>query len=230
MKIEKIDRMKVSDKVFEQIKTMIITQEWPLGTKIPSETKLGELFGVSRVSIRTALQQLSAIGLVETRNGEGTFVCEPSVSNIFTPLMGELSYSPTDILELMEFRRGIEMQVCRLAAERRTEEDLKEMAFILEKMANYKQNNDIENYTKADIEFHFCIAKMSKNSLFQKVMSILQEFLLAYGKKANIQVGMELGYEKHWQLYELIKLQQAESAEKLMYIKINEVKEAIKSQ
>jgi len=230
MKIEKIDRMKVSDKVFEQIKTMIISKEWPPGTKLPSEIKLGELFGVSRVSIRTALQQLSTIGLVEIRNGEGTFVNEPNVSNILTPLMGELSYSSMDIHELMEFRRGIEMQACYFAAKRRTEEDLMEMTKILENMARYRKANDIENYTNADIEFHFCIAKMSKNSLLQKVMSILQEFLTAYGKNANFQLGIELGYEKHWELFELIKRQQAEAAQNLMYVKINEVKEAIKNQ
>ncbi|MCL1949043.1 MAG: FadR family transcriptional regulator [Turicibacter sp.] len=228
MKIEKINQGKVSDKVFEQLKMAIISNELKSGEKIPSEQKLGEMFGVSRVTIRTALKQLSTIGLVEIKNGEGTFVCEPNVSNILTPLMGELSYSNMDMKQLMEFRQGIEMQACRFAAMRRTPEELEEMQAILEEMAKCRKSNDIEAYTLADMNFHFCIVKMSKNLLLQKVMSILQDFMLAYGKNANVNLGIELGYEKHWELYDLIKSGLSERAERLMYQKLQEVMEVLK--
>lgn len=227
MKIKKIKQNKVSDQVFERLKMAIISNELEVGAKLPSEQKLTEMFGVSRVSIRSALKQLSTIGLVEIKNGEGTFVREPDVSNIFVPLMSELSYDTMDIQQLMEFRQGIEMQACRFAAMRKTPEELLKMEDILHEMSVYRASNDIENYTIWDMKFHFCIAEMSKNPLLQKVMAILQDFIIAYGKNANFNLGIELGYEKHFELYDLIRDGEAAKAEALMYTKLQEGIEAL---
>ena len=71
MAIQAIERKKVSDEVFEQIKGMIVSGNWKPGDKLPSEKELTELFGVSRVTIREALKKLASYNIIETSQGRG---------------------------------------------------------------------------------------------------------------------------------------------------------------
>ena len=70
MGIQKIGRVNVSDAVMDEIKRLISSGEWPADSKIPSENELASMMGVSRVSIRSALQKLSSVGFIESRHGE----------------------------------------------------------------------------------------------------------------------------------------------------------------
>jgi len=74
MAIRKIKRQSVSDQVFEQLKEQLLMNEWRRGEKLPSENELATSFDVSRVTVRHALQKLTALGLIETKLGEGSFV------------------------------------------------------------------------------------------------------------------------------------------------------------
>ena len=89
---------RVSDIVFDQLKEMIVTQEWAPGDKIPSENEIAQMMSVSRVSVRSALQRLASIGIIESRQGEGTFVREYSTSRQLEHLKNFVKYkkSTTD--------------------------------------------------------------------------------------------------------------------------------------
>ena len=77
--VHRIHRKSVSDQVFEQMRELILASEWKIGDKLPAETDLANHFGVSRSSVRQALQKLSAIGMVKTRVGEGSFVRQADI-------------------------------------------------------------------------------------------------------------------------------------------------------
>ena len=72
--MEKITKDNVSDLVFYRLSQYIVSGEWSSGTKIPPEMELADQLGVSRASVRSAIQKLQAFGMVKTQAGEGTFV------------------------------------------------------------------------------------------------------------------------------------------------------------
>ena len=74
MAIQKISRASIGDQVYQQMKDQIVNGEWKAGDRLPSENELAEQFGVSRVTVRGALQKLAALGLIETKLGDGSYV------------------------------------------------------------------------------------------------------------------------------------------------------------
>ena len=105
MPIEPIKKSNVSEEVFEQMKTLISTGEWKAGEKIQSENDLAKTFGVSRVSIRAALGRLNALGLVVSKQGEGTFVGEATIETCMNSLLPMLIIDHTQLMDVYEFRR-----------------------------------------------------------------------------------------------------------------------------
>ena len=73
MQITPIQKVNVVEEIFDQLQSMLIEGTWKPGDKIPSENELSETFGVSRMTIRQALQKMKALGLIETRSGSGSF-------------------------------------------------------------------------------------------------------------------------------------------------------------
>ena len=72
--MKKVKTISANEQVYEYIKDAIINGEWKEGEKIPSETKLAETFEVNRLTVRMALKRLTALGVLETRTGDGTYV------------------------------------------------------------------------------------------------------------------------------------------------------------
>ena len=214
--IRPIQKVRVSDEVFEQMKKNIILHIWSAGSKIPSEHQLAELFGVSRVTIRASIQRLVAIGLAETRNGDGTYVVETKSSAPMLQLMQDMTLNPADIFELLEFRLGVETLSCSLAAQRRSDAQLRELHGYLEEMDAAALQSDVKAYSKADVRFHKCIAEMSHNSVIQSVLNILEDFMFSYIMETNESMGVELGRAYHGKVYEAIRLGDADTAKALI--------------
>ena len=129
MPIQPINRQFVSEQVYEQLKHQLLTGEWKPGDKIPSENELAAAFGVSRVTVRHALQKLTALGLIETRVGEGAFVKEIK-PGIYMNNMYPLVYLGKDsVVEVMEFRTIIEVGAAGMAAERITDKDIEKLEY-----------------------------------------------------------------------------------------------------
>jgi GntR family transcriptional repressor for pyruvate dehydrogenase complex len=89
--LRRVRRSSIKQQVFEQLRDGIIRGTWPAGTKLPSESDLGAKLGCSRISIREALQMLASLGLVETRQGGGTFVQSYAGEVLFSPLLPMLA-------------------------------------------------------------------------------------------------------------------------------------------
>jgi GntR family transcriptional regulator, transcriptional repressor for pyruvate dehydrogenase complex len=177
--IKKIIRDGVSDQVYGQLKENIVQGVWQPGEKIPSENQLVSLFGVSRASIRMAIQRMITLGFLESKVGDGTYV------RVFTPgayvneLMS-LGLKPEDQLEIMEFRKALETEALKLAVERATDEDLVELETIHIRAREAFKRLDLETYFKEDLQFHMQIFKMSKNSIFVTAVQTLQDVLFPH--------------------------------------------------
>ncbi len=81
MNLKAVKKVNIGDQVYDQIKDQIISGSWASGEKIPSENQLMDIFGVSRGTVRQAIQKLSAVGLLETRRGEGSYVRQLGLTN-----------------------------------------------------------------------------------------------------------------------------------------------------
>jgi GntR family transcriptional repressor for pyruvate dehydrogenase complex len=123
--IKPLQRTKLSQGVFVQLCDLIRGAHFQAGDRLPSEKELCEMFRVSRTTVRSGLQSLNALGLVESRDGSGTYVTERSPESVGETLGVVLFHGVDDVEEIYEGRRVIESWTAYLAATRRTAEELK---------------------------------------------------------------------------------------------------------
>jgi len=214
MAITPIKKSNISDQIYNQLKENIITGEWKPGTRIPSENELTQMLSVSRVPIREALQRLSALGLIETRQGEGTFVSEPTPGIFMNSLMQMLALDKKNMMDVLQYRRIVEAESAALAAQNRDQEDIDAMEKTLFVMKNISE--PCIEFSHADLDFHVFVAKATKNSLIYGAYSIVKEILISYYKKINEIMGIERALKYHTLVFEAIKDSDVERARKWM--------------
>ena len=180
----KIIKKSAVDLVFERMKDLIKTEEWPITEKIPSESDLAEMFEVNRLTVRMALQKLNTIGLVETRAGEGTFVTEFS----FMDYIKQASefYTEEMFADIADFRKAVELECCRLAMDRATPDELEELKRRLDTINGVAASghdfsrNAYLSIVDADLAFHEYICEISKNALLMLAFSMAREAIYQY--------------------------------------------------
>ncbi|MDD3268387.1 MAG: FadR/GntR family transcriptional regulator [Syntrophomonadaceae bacterium] len=174
MSFQPIKTKKIYEEIMEQLKDMISSGELKPGEKLPSEREMSDSLGVSRASVREALTALEALGILEIRPGEGTFVRETSVSRIFEPLAMVLAVERNPGVQMMEVRRILETEAAALAAMRASEEHLKNIDEILDKMKNSDRIPEAVDY---DLKFHYSIAEASQNTILVRMMNTVADLM-----------------------------------------------------
>ena len=163
------------DLVAHGIGQSIMQGRFPIGSILPGDAELMELFGVSRTALREALKTLAAKGLIESKTKVGTKVLDRNNWNMFD----------ADILEwhlemgvdarflgwLFEIRQTLEPLACATAAQRRTPEQLERMRKALQAMYGCESNR--QGFTKADLAFHQAILEASGNPFLQSIGSVI---------------------------------------------------------
>lgn len=172
-----IKNVKIYEQVIEQIQNMILDGKLKKGDKLPSERDLAEQLNVSRTSVREALRSLEVIGLIECRQGEGNFVKEKFENNLIEPLSIIFLLEGRNPIEILELRKIIEIETAYLAAKRITDEEIKELKSIVERL---KASKDEAESAKIDKEFHYTIAKSSGNFLIVNILNILSSLMDRY--------------------------------------------------
>lgn len=212
--INRVERTTLAQDVVQQLMTLIVNGTISPGDKLPSEKQLMELFGVGRSTLREAIRALSALGLVEVKPPLGTFVPE-TFDEFFTKhlaLMSKIGFD--NILELIEARILLEMDLAGIAAEKSTSEDHKKLDHILH-MA--KSTDDQEKFLQYDVEFHRTIAEIANNSFMLHMMNILQDVTMEWMHKViQRHSPYELVLEQHKKIAKAIKSRDKELARKEM--------------
>lgn len=201
-----------SEAIFETLKERIIAGEWKPGEQIPSENKLCQMTGASRVTVRSAIQRLSSLGLVESRRGSGTFVCELSGEQHLNSVLPYFVLSQPDRISMFEFRRIIETEGAALAALRADSEQIAAMHEATRKMAAATTTEEITQY---DLEFHHLIMQGSRNSILVKVFEVLQDTYFALLHENVTRMG-STGAAYHQMITVAIESRDAELARLLM--------------
>jgi len=159
------------DKIIIQIRTLITSGQLKPGDRLPPERKLAKKLGVGRTAVRDAIRKLEFYGILKTLPQSGTVVAGiglPALEGLITDV---LKLEKSDFKDLVETRVILESSTARLAAERRTDEDLDEMQKALE--AYEKKIKDGKNAVEEDLLFHLKIAEASKNAVLKSLMLII---------------------------------------------------------
>ncbi|WP_398574305.1 FadR/GntR family transcriptional regulator [Staphylococcus equorum] len=225
--------MKISNtKIYEQIADILLESiksgEYQVGDKLPSIQKLGQQYGVSVASVREALNALRTIGIIEMKQGYGTFIkqIEPTFFEL-----GDKFTSLDQITELLELREIVESATVEKAAIYRNEADLVSLKKALDEMG--EAVTDGTSGEKADLQFHLSIARAAKNSLLVELLNNISELMqdsMEETRKIFIyskQKTMNKLHEEHVIIYNAIVEQNATNAVKAMESHLLEVKETI---
>ena len=133
----------ITDSVYRKILEQIIAGTYRPGDRIPTENELKEAFNVSRNTIRAALNRLNTLGILETRRGDGTYVCKPSMGMYINSFIPAMLINEDSFLEILEFRRAIEIAAARMAAAKADESDIKALQSYLDISLNAGNNMQI---------------------------------------------------------------------------------------
>ena len=212
--IHPIKKASISDQVFQQMKRMIFDHEWTPGSKLPSEGELCGLFDVSRVTVRNAMHKLSALGLIETRLGDGSYVKQLDECTNLNNLI-PVAYLGENVASVEEFRREIESGTAAIAAQKATEEDIRELRQMLKKLSSLQ--NNLDALPRADLEFHYMIARISRNSLIIRTYEIMSDIYSEHLEHLVKSMGGEIGVYYHQKIVDAIEAHDAEKARAFMF-------------
>ncbi|MFJ3644279.1 FadR/GntR family transcriptional regulator [Streptomyces sp. NPDC090108] len=201
-------RSALSEQVISALRQQITSGEWPVGARIPTEPELVEQLGVARNTVREAVRALAHNGLLDIRQGSGTYVVATS------ELAGVMQrrFAGADTRHIAELRSTLESAAAKLAAERRTEKDLKQLEVLLLRREEAWESGDAEAFVTADATFHLAVVAASHNDVMTAMYADLGEVLRDL---LRADVGTRLtprAYMDHTRLMDAIRAGDAEAA------------------
>ncbi len=224
----------ISEEVFEQIKTAIETGILKPGSKLPAERELVKQLGVSRVPIREALRLLANVGLIETRQGGGSYVCSMLTPRLRDPLDILLKGNTEKLFELVEVRKEIETWAAYYAATEATPEQLMRLKGIIDEMKVYYNKKEMAP-DSLDMMFHLVIAQSASNTirahLLHTIQSLFSDYLrLTIETICQDDKSQQRLFEQHVEIYDAISHRDPERARKAVNLHLKFVYDALKSQ
>lgn len=209
MALKKLERKNVADEVYEILKKEILDGTFKVGEKLPSEDKMSNEMGVSRATVRAAIQKLVTLGLIETRVGYGSIV-KKFDSNDFLDQMFGLILTDSDIRKITEYRLGTEMAITEIAMKKAVDSDYTKLEEIMLQMNQALIEKDVLEHSRLDYEFHLEICKMTHNDIFISTYKVIGKILRqhtsilneGYIKKAK---SLDPFDDIHWKLIQAMK-------------------------
>lgn len=201
--MQPVRRQTLIAQVTEQLRGEIASGRWPVGGRIPTETELRELTGTARNTVREAVQALVHAGMLERRQGSGTYV----LSACATSTLGDYFAAARDT-DLLELREALEITAAGLAAERRDEDDIAELRRLLERRNRLWSPARVaagaeQDAVAADLAMHRGVVAASHNAIYlefyDSLVPVVQEHL------EEFPVGSATSYEcAHVRLIEAV--------------------------
>ncbi|MEV5507335.1 FadR/GntR family transcriptional regulator [Streptomyces orinoci] len=201
-------RAPLAGQVIDQLRNQITSGEWPVGSRIPTEPELVEQLGVARNTVREAVRALAHNGLLDIRQGAGTFVVATS------ELAGVMNrrFAQADPQEVAELRSALETKAAALAAHRRTEADLDRLETLLERRERAWRSGEADRFIDADAAFHAAVVTAAHNEVLAAVYADLGTVVRGFLREG---IGTELrpeGLTDHARLVAAIRAGDAGAA------------------
>jgi len=223
-----VTRTTLTADICRKLVSHLMRGDWTEGEQIPPERELCLKLGVGRASLREAMKALEIMGLIETRLGEGTFVC--SRSEFFSrPLLWAITGSARDeVHELVEARKLMEMEMAAFAAERATPDDLKLIGRYLDEMEQSLEDPD--TFLEADINFHLAIANAAHNRILLNALLLIRNLMRQWIAKTLPKDGANTtALKDHNRIFTAIAKRNPAAARSAMQIHLDTMARALMS-
>ncbi len=195
------------DQVITQLREQITEGRWTVGSRIPTEAELAQSTGTSRNTVREAVQSLVHAGLLERRQGSGTYVL--ASNELAGPVSRRVAAAARR--DVLEVRRALEVAAARLAAERRTDEDIAHMRALVATRDQAHRSGDVAALVVADAGVHRAIAQAAHNpvltDLYENLLDALHENVAL-----NLAARGEPDDEEHVELINAIEARDGDRA------------------
>ncbi|MBK6750486.1 MAG: FadR family transcriptional regulator [Acidobacteria bacterium] len=216
-----------AEEVVERLRNMIHNGELSSGDRLPPERDLAKLLGVSRPTLRAGIRSLSTIGILQSKQGAGTFVApadkSPTLDSSALRMLSALHGFTSD--EMFEARLALEMSIAGLAAERATSEQMTLMAEEITGM--YASLSNPEQYLVHDMRFHQTIAAASNNRILTSLMNMVATILFdSRSKTVKRATDLKQSAEQHHEIYRAMREHDAEGARMAMHDHLVETQKA----
>jgi len=216
-----------AEEVVGRLRDMIQGGQLVSGDRLPPERDLAKLLGVSRPTLRAGIRSLTAVGILQSRQGAGTFVAEaqdsPTLDTSALRLLSALHGFTSD--EMFEARLALEMSIAGLAAERASSEDMAQLAEEIAGM--YASLDKPEQYLVHDMQFHQSVAAASGNRILTALMNMVASILYDYrSKTVRRATDLKQSAEQHHNIYRAIREHDLEAARQAMRVHLVETQRA----
>ena len=213
------------DKIIRQIRELITSGQLSPGDKLPPERKLAERLGVGRSNVRDAIKKLEFYGILKTLPQSGTIVAGMGITALEGLISDVLKIENSDFASLVETRVLLETESAKLAALRRTDQDIKDIKEALEAYSNKVKAN--EQAVEEDLMFHLKIAEASKNAVLKSLMLIITPDIINNFIQLEVckddRISIALG--EHEVILKHIIAKEPEKAAEAMRIHLKDVSE-----
>lgn len=197
------ERQPVSNEVAQILLEHLVSGEYQPGQRLPPERALAESLGVGRSLLREALKALTLLGLIEVRQGDGTYLRRRASNLLPQSFEWGLLLGENQLSDVIEARRELEVVLAGFAARRRTEDDVTDLQALLERM---RTATDPDDFVAADVAFHMRVAQAARNSVLRSMHSGTQSLLHAWISRVIAAADdMTPSYEEHVPVFEAIR-------------------------
>lgn len=219
------------DLISEAIVQFILKEHLKPGDKLPTEKELSQQLGIGRTSLREGIRQLDTLGLLSIHQGKGIYLKEITLDSLFTsrkhiPIASFLRLDKQEILDLLSVRLLLELEACRLAAERITDEEIAVLREIHQGMAASLSNR--EEFIALAVKFHKQIVFSSGNVILSNVFEFIEDL---YSKQVsiitNFPEAMDHSLSFHGKILVALVGNNVELAVKSLQAHIEDVREAV---
>jgi GntR family transcriptional repressor for pyruvate dehydrogenase complex len=227
--LKPVEKKKAYEDIVKQIRTLIEEGNFKRNDQLPSERDLSETFQVSRTTVREAIRTLESMKLLQSRQGNGTYVVVSSEEALIQPLAAALFNEKDDIHDIFTIRKIIEPHVAELAAQNATPEEIAELERIL-----HEQEACIgrgESVLETNSLFHNHLARAAKNRVMERLLlaliDLLHQLREEYLREEERNKRAKSSLEGHKQVLTAIKNGDGDVALKSMLQHLENIEEII---
>jgi GntR family transcriptional regulator, transcriptional repressor for pyruvate dehydrogenase complex len=224
--VKALPRTTLTEAAFEQLIAYVVKGTWKAGDRLPPERELCQQFGIARTSLREALKAMELVGMLDSRVGDGTFVC-PRSEFLSRPLLW--AFTGTDheeLVEIMEARAVVEETLAALAAKRGSAE---EIAAIKATIAQMREAIAADiSILDADMGFHLAVATAAHNEVLRNAVQLLRNITRQWLKyKVQMPNVAAAVLKRHETIYRAIASRKPEAAQLAMRKHLQETQQLV---
>ncbi len=216
-----IEKTSVAAAAFDQLIAFVVKGNWKTGQRIPPERELCRQLGIARTSLREALKAMEMIGMLDSRVGDGTFVC-PRTEFLARPLLWSFTgMDREELRDIMEARMFLEKDLAGLAAQRASDSEIDRIGEAVQMLRRNMERS--EPILDADMEFHMSVAEAAHNDIMKNAVQLLRNLMREWIRRKLLIPEMAADtFKQHTAIFQAIRRRNEDGARDAMQKHLSE--------